>query len=97
MIDYERLTYPGGVAVATVLKSPGAGVRKAVLLLAGTFVSGLGHLISQMTGFENWALGESIGLPEYMNGVWYVSLLTIGVAFIAGRGGILFIIGGYVC
>ncbi|MHC4456624.1 MAG: OPT family oligopeptide transporter [Planctomycetota bacterium] len=88
MIDYERLTYPGGVAVATVLKSPGAGVRKAILLLAGTFVSGLGHLISQMTGFENWALGESIGLPEYMNGVWYVSLLTIGI---------LFIIGGYVC
>ena len=26
MIDFERLTYPGGVAVATILKSPGAGI-----------------------------------------------------------------------
>ncbi len=34
MIDFERLTYPGGVAVATILKSPGAGVRKAIILLA---------------------------------------------------------------
>ena len=36
MIDYERLTYPGGVAVATILKSPGAGVRKggAFLMVA---------------------------------------------------------------
>jgi putative OPT family oligopeptide transporter len=33
MIDFERLTYPGGVAVATILKSPGAGVRKAIILL----------------------------------------------------------------
>ena len=35
MIDYERLTYPGGVAVATILKSPGAGPAKAVVLLIG--------------------------------------------------------------
>jgi putative OPT family oligopeptide transporter len=28
MIDFERLTYPGGVAVAAVLKSPGAGIAK---------------------------------------------------------------------
>ena len=33
MIDYERLTYPGGVAVATILKSPGAGVQKAIMCL----------------------------------------------------------------
>ena len=41
MIDYERLTFPGGVAVATILKSPGAGVRKAVLLLGAALVSAL--------------------------------------------------------
>ncbi|MGB5690468.1 MAG: OPT/YSL family transporter, partial [Woeseiaceae bacterium] len=39
MIDYERLTYPGGVAVATILKSPGAGVRKAVILVAAALIS----------------------------------------------------------
>jgi len=97
MIDYERLTYPGGVAVATILKSPGAGIRKAVLLLSAAFISGLVHVLSKSIGFENWAMGAALGLPEYLNITWYVSLLTVGVAFIAGRGGIAFIIGGYVC
>jgi putative OPT family oligopeptide transporter len=97
MIDFERLTYPGGVAVATILKSPGAGIHKAVLLLGGAAVSGLLHFVSQATRFEYWNLGALVGLPEYMNGVWYVSLLTVGIAFIAGKGGFFFIVGGYVC
>ena len=96
MIDFERLTYPGGVAVATILKSPGAGVRKAIILLSAAAVSAGVHLVSKLTGFENWDLGAVIGMPGYMNGTWYLSLLTIGVGFIAGRGGIAFIIGGFV-
>ena len=35
MIDFDRLAYPGGIAVATILKSPGAGIRKAWYLLGG--------------------------------------------------------------
>ena len=97
MIDFERLTYPGGVAVATVLKSPGAGVRKAMLLMIGVALSGTVSFISNLTGFENWALGQHIGLPDYMNGIWFVSLMTIGMAFIAGKGGLCFVIGGYAC
>jgi putative OPT family oligopeptide transporter len=97
MIDFERLTYPGGVAVATILKSPGAGVHKAMLLVAGIAVSGTIHLVSQLTGFEYWNLGKLIRLPEYMNGIWYVSLMTIGVGFISGKGGFSFVIGGFVC
>jgi hypothetical protein len=73
MIDFERLTYPGGVAVATVLKSPGAGVHKAILLLIGIALSGTVSFISNLTGFENWALGQYIGMPDYMNGVWFIS------------------------
>jgi len=96
MIDFERLTYPGGVAVATILKSPGAGVRKAIILLAAAAASALVHIISQQTDVSNWNLGAVIGLPNYMNGVWYISLLTIGTGFIAGRGGVAFIIGGFV-
>jgi putative OPT family oligopeptide transporter len=96
MIDFERLTYPGGVAVATILKSPGAGVRKAVILLSAAAVSAGVHLVSKLTGVENWDLGSVIGMPGYMNGTWYLSLLTIGVGFIAGRGGVAFIIGGFV-
>ena len=97
MIDFERLTYPGGVAVATILKSPGAGIRKAKLLLGAMAVSGVVHFASNYYGVSNWDLGALIGMPEYMNGVWYLSLLTIGVGYIAGRGGVAFIIGGFLC
>jgi putative OPT family oligopeptide transporter len=97
MIDFERLTYPGGVAVATILKSPGAGVHKAILLMMGIALSGVVAFISHLTGFENWALGQHIGMPDYMNGIWFVSLLTIGIGFIAGKGGLCFVIGGYAC
>ncbi len=96
MIDYERLTYPGGVAVATILKSPGAGVRKAIILVGAALASALIHVVTLKTGVSNWNLGALIGLPEYMNGIWYLSLMTIGVGYIAGRGGIAFIIGGFV-
>ncbi len=104
MIDFERLTYPGGVAVATILKSPGAGMHKAVLMVGGLLLSGGVHLVSQFMAqikaqsqFEYFDLGSLIGMPEYMNGIWLVSLMTIGVGFIAGKGGLSFIIGGYVC
>ncbi len=97
MIDYNRLAYPGGIAVATILKSPGAGIRKAMFLIGGAGLSALIHFASQVTGVENFALGELVGMPAYMNGIWYISLLTIGVGFLAGKGGVYFIIGGYVC
>ncbi len=97
MIDYERLTYPGGVAVATILKSPGAGMRKAWFLIGGALISALIHVLVQTSGTSYFDLGSQIGLPDYMNSVWYLSLLTIGVGYIAGRGGIAFIIGGFVC
>jgi putative OPT family oligopeptide transporter len=32
-----------------------------------------------------------------MNGIWYLSLLTIGAAYIAGQVGVAFIIGGFAC
>jgi putative OPT family oligopeptide transporter len=50
-----------------------------------------------MTGVENLALGDFVGMPDYMNGVWYLSLLTIGAAYLAGKGGVFFVVGGYVC
>jgi len=97
MIDFERLTYPGGVAVATILKSPGAGMHKAVLLLCGIAASGGLHFVCQLMGHEVFALGDLIGMPDYMNGIWLISLMTVGVGFIAGKGGFSFIIGGYAC
>ncbi len=97
MIDFERLPFPGGIAVATILKSPGAGIRKAQLLIGGIVVSAIAATITELTGVSNFDLGSLIGMPSYMNGVWYLSLLTVGVGYLSGKGGIYFVIGGYIC
>ncbi len=60
-------------------------------------ISAAAHWISLSSGVENWNLGALLGLPEYMNGIWYLSLLTVGVAYLAGKGGFFFVVGGYVC
>jgi len=97
MIDFNRLAFPSGIAVATVLKSPGAGIRKAQLMLAAAAASALVQCAVQIWGWEDVNLGRFIGMPEFMNGVWYVSLLTIGTGYLAGKGGIFFVVGGYAC
>jgi putative OPT family oligopeptide transporter len=107
MIDFERLAYPGGIAVATILKSPGAGIRKALYLLAGAGVSAATYFpikwlemkeitFNYLVG-DNFFLGNLIGMPDFMNGIWLISLMTVGVGFLSGKGGIYFIVGGFVC
>ena len=96
MIDFERLPFPGGIAVAAILKSPGAGIRKAWLLMGGAVVSAVVHALSLATGIEAVPFGAWLGLPDYMNAIGYLSLMTVGVGFLSGRGGVFFIIGGYV-
>lgn len=98
MIDYNRLAFPGGIAVAAVLKSPGAGMKKARLMLIAAGLSGLVHLVVyQLMGFSNAPIGHWLGMPDYMNGLWYVSLLTVGAGFLSGRGGVFFVVGGFIC
>jgi putative OPT family oligopeptide transporter len=97
MIDFNRLAFPGGIAVAEVLKSPGAGMRKAMYLVVGALISAGLHAFVNLSHFENWHLGEAVGAPDYLNITLYMSLLTVGAAFLAGKGGIYFIVGGYTC
>lgn len=98
MIDFERLPFPGGIAVATILKSPGAGIRKAYYLVGGAVVAGSVYALAlAFPQFQELKVGEWLGLPEYMNAIWSVSLMTVGVGFLSGRGGVYFIVGGYVC
>lgn len=97
MIDYNRLAYPGGIAVAAILKSPGAGMKKAQMLLIAALVSAILQLVSIITNFSDVPLGEWLHWPAYLNGFWYISLLTIGTGYLAGKGGVYFVIGGYVC
>ncbi|WP_428267436.1 OPT family oligopeptide transporter [Haliangium sp.] len=98
MIDFNRLAYPGGIAVAAVLKSPGAGMRKAMLMLGAALLSGIVHTFVQIYDYHDVPVAEWLPfIPEYTNLIFYASLLTIGVGFLSGKGGVFFVIGGYAC
>lgn len=97
MIDYNRLAYPGGIAVASILKAPGAGIKKALLLSLGLLFSGIVHFLSQYYNFEYFDFGKIIHAPEHLNLIFYLSLLTVGVGFLSGKGGFFFAVGGIIC
>ena len=106
MIDFERLPYPGGIAVATILKSPGAGIRKSMYLFVAAMLSGLVYFALQWQhiedidfgGFINqrWGDGEVL-IPARYSLIFFASLMTIGVGFLSGKGGFWFGAGGFIC
>ena len=88
MIDFQRLPFPSGIAVATILKSPGAGMKKAALLLAASVFSAAVYL--WITNFganddHDIYIGQAYGLPSMLNLTLYGSLMTIGVGFLWAR------------
>ncbi|MFK7769281.1 MAG: OPT/YSL family transporter [Mariniblastus sp.] len=100
MIDFQRLPYPSGIAVATILKSPGAGMKKAGLLLAASVFSAAVYLWITNLGANDdhdIYLGQTYGLPSMLNLTLYGSLMTVGVGFLSGRGGFWFGAGGFIC
>lgn len=110
MIDLERLRFPTGTAVATVLKSPGAGVEKSVLLLIGMIVSAGVYFLSQFPiRFYNDSylfgipfgiipsevdLRPYFGLPPDIVNIWAISMFSLGAGFISGRPGLVVLAGG---
>ena len=100
MIDFQRLPYPGGIAVATILKSPGAGIRKSILLFGAALFSAIAYLL--ITGFGSdehvqYPVGDRLGIPPRYNLVFFGSIMTIGVGFLSGKGGFWFGAGGFIC
>ena len=95
MIEFERLRFPSGVAVGTLLKSPGAGLRQAKLLGVGFFASAF---FTCLTAFhvlpEDLDIGVHFGLPATIPIVIYVSFASLGAGLLAGRGGLSFFAGG---
>jgi len=100
IIDYERLRFPEGTAVAAILRSPGAGVKKSRLLLGGIAVSGVVTLLTKIKKGgggtllpESVDLGDFLQVPSAFSLVFAVSLLSLGAGFIAGRGGLVVLYG----
>ena len=101
MIDLDRLRFPSGVAVTTIIRSGRAGLGKAKLLLIGFSISAVWKLILisgalDIPGiFEHEELNLSFGvLPDYVSPYLYLSLMNMAAGMLAGRGGLPFLLGG---
>lgn len=65
MLDIERLRFPSATAVAAILKSPGAGPKKAVVLGVGITLAALIGLPAQLPQLRGPAeVGDLQGLVE---------------------------------
>lgn len=103
IIEFERLRFPEGTAVAAILKSPGAGIRKAILLMIGVGVAGVVSLLTHLqVGSGDQAhtiipeainLGEHLGIPGGITMVFAVHLLSLGAGYLAGKPGLAILYG----
>ena len=93
IIELERLRFPSAVAVAAILKSPGAGVQKAQLLVLGFIVSGVVTLVTTLTEYPSVNVGEAIGIPAKFHFVFAISLMSFGAGYLAGRPGLAILYG----
>ena len=74
MIEFERLKFPSGVAVGTLLKSPGAGVHQAKMLAIGTVIATVIHVCANLHLIpEEINIGGPMGLTWYLPLVIYIS------------------------
>ena len=101
MIEIDRLRFPTGTAVATVLKTPGSGIEKARLLFIGMAVSALIYLVQQFPVLglpeiipEYVDLGAALGLPKWIDFSMALSLMVFGMGLITGRNGLIVLAGG---
>lgn len=101
MIDVDRLRFPSGTAIASILRSPAEGMKKSKLLLYGALLSASVYLITQFPKLglptilpTSIDVSQMLGLPSYISNVWAISLLSVGVGFIAGRNGLFVLAGG---
>lgn len=60
MIDIDRLRFPSGTGVAVVLKSPGAGAKKSIVLVAGLVFGALVYLPVALPGIRSAARVERL-------------------------------------
>jgi putative OPT family oligopeptide transporter len=98
MIEFERLRFPSGIAVAAILKSPGAGARQAKLLAWGFLIAtAFTVAIQGEVGLipEELSLNHLIpDIPAYFPLALSISFASIGAGLLSGMGGMPFVLGG---
>lgn len=104
MIEIERLLFPSGTAVATILRSPRVGITKAKLMMWGATASAVVFLLKNIDRFPGVEkslpgaidFGSWLNLPPYVSFTMSLSLFAAGIGFIAGRNGLFVLAGGIV-
>jgi putative OPT family oligopeptide transporter len=100
MIEVERLRFPSGVAVTTIIRSGSSGMDKAKLLGIGFLISAIwkGLMLTgwlEVIGIHDEEFNFGFGIiPDYLSPVLYLSLMNLGAGLLSGRGGLAFFIGG---
>jgi uncharacterized oligopeptide transporter (OPT) family protein len=101
MIEMDRLRFPSGIAVTTIIRSGKAGIEKAKLLALGMGISTLWKIILltgvlEFTGIvEDENLSYGLGLvPLYYSPVITLSLMIFAAGMLTGRGGLPVVLGG---
>jgi putative OPT family oligopeptide transporter len=109
MIEMDRLRFPTGVAVTTIIRAGSTGVEKAKLLAIGFAIAAVWKMLMlsgwlDSTSEEIAASGFGITHEElYFGGgvipaqfapVIYLSLMNLAAGMLAGRGGLPFFAGG---
>lgn len=109
MIEFERLTFPSGVATAQILKAVGAGPTRFRWLMTGITIAIVFALLTSLTTlFPSWKapgwyqhhseelnLGKILGLPASVAVVIAVAggLTSLGGGYITGRAGLVMMVG----
>ena len=95
MIELERLRFPWGIAVAELLRSPGSGARKSLLLLVSMGAAlAFGLLVSFGMVPTTLDIGGALGIPRWIPAQIALSLLSVGAGYITGRPGLVVLAGG---
>lgn len=102
MIDLDRLRFPSGVAVTTIIRSGASGLGKAKILGLGFLIAALWKIFITYVHVPgiieheelNLTFGGLIPIPEYLAPYLYLSLMNVAAGLLAGRGGLSFFAGG---
>jgi len=95
MIEFERLKFPSGMAVATLLRSPGEGMLQGALLLGGSVLAAALTLMTSLHVLpEDLDFGYLVNAPPWLPIALYVSAANFGAGLLSGKGGLPFALGG---
>ena len=96
MLEFDRLRFPSGMAVASILRSAGGGKNKALLLGVGAAISGMVLVLIEEVNVlpPSLAIGDWVGIPAYTGTALSLSIMNIGAGLLSGRGGLPFVFGG---